>query len=94
MNTEDLRFNGTKYPTPELAQRARREAEASEKRAQDAAARRTADFERRVRDRYLAGGGTSATWELEKADVLREARKQAAIAGDDAARRASAGRYR
>jgi hypothetical protein len=89
----ELFYGGSKYATPELAAKARRDAEASLARAQAAQAKRHADVERRVQDAYLAGGGTPKQWAIEKADILRAARKQAALTGDDAARRISASRY-
>jgi hypothetical protein len=90
---ERLTFNGQKYATPELAERARRDAEAAATRATDAVARRAADFERRLRDRYLATGATEQEWETRKRDLLAAAREKAALESTDVARSANRGRY-
>jgi hypothetical protein len=60
------------------------------------AARRTAKaeaFEGELRARYLQTGATEQDWQREKGAVLAEARKQAALSGEDVARAANRARY-
>lgn len=92
--TEELTFGGHTYATREAAAAARREAEANQRRAEEARAKRAADAERRIRDRFMATpGATDEAWQLERAGILAEARRKAALSGDDAARRQHAEIY-
>jgi hypothetical protein len=54
---------------------------------------RAADFERELKARYLQTGATEQDWQREKGAILAEARKQAALSGEDAARAANRARY-
>lgn len=95
MNRE--RENMRKYGAPNPSEAAARAIDAHRaKVASDlerAAAARTAERERAIKERFLSGGGTEAGWASEGPAILTEARKRAALDGDDAARRANAQRY-
>jgi hypothetical protein len=93
VNLDALTFRGHVYGSVQAANAARAAADAAEQRAHAAAEQRREDFERRLRNNYLSGGGTPEQWEREKSDILRAARAQAALAGDDAARSADRQRY-
>jgi hypothetical protein len=54
---------------------------------------KAADFERELKARYLETGASEDEWQREKGAVLAEARKQAALSGEDAARAANRARY-
>jgi hypothetical protein len=92
--TDDLVVNGTRYATKELADSARRAADRSQ-RARESSAKVEADlWESRLRERYMATpGATEADWNRDRADVISQARKQAALAGDTKARKAFAANY-
>ena len=68
--------------------------EENAKRREDGDAARRAVFERALHDRFLSTGGSEADWQREKAGIMAEARKQAAVAGEDVIRQANALRYR
>jgi hypothetical protein len=73
----------------------RAEAEAADAAAAIDAQRtaKAAAFEGELRARYLQTGATEQDWQREKGAVLAEARKQAALTGEDVARSANRARY-
>jgi hypothetical protein len=92
---EELTVNGVKYATPAIAAKARRDAEALQKRVAEAKAKRAADFEWGMKDRFMATpGATEEQWTKEREGILAEARRKAALEGDDAARRSQFERMR
>jgi len=91
---DEMTFGGHVYATREIAARARAEAQEAQQRVEEARARRAAEFEAALKVSFLGTpGATEDDWQRERGGILAEARKQAALAGDDAARRASAARY-
>jgi hypothetical protein len=92
--SDDFVVNGRRFATKELADSARRAADRSQ-RAREASAKVEADlWESRLRDRYMATpGATEADWNRDREAVISEARKTAALAGEEKARTAFAARY-
>jgi hypothetical protein len=92
--TEDaLVFRGTKYANEDARRNAEREYERVQRLIEDGRAKRAAAFEQRLRERYVAAGGDESEWAAEKAGILKRAREEMTIAGDDAVRTRSASRY-
>lgn len=91
--TEQLMVDGVKYPTPELADRARREQEVSAQTAQARRVKLAQSFEAELRERYLATGATEADWQQQKASIIAKAREAATLHHADVARAANRARY-
>jgi hypothetical protein len=82
-----------RWADPAIKERAEAERQESQKRLEDAQRTRAAHFEGELKARYLATGATEAEWQREKDAVLTEARKQAALTGEDVPRSANRARY-
>jgi hypothetical protein len=87
------RYEPFKWASPAIKEQAEAERArvTADREAQQKA--RAADFERELKARYLETGATEAEWQREKGAVLAEARKQAALTGEDVARSANRARY-
>lgn len=95
--TEKWQDTQRRYSTPNPAPEAvaavdRQRDELAQQRAATAA-ERAREFEATIRARFLQTGASPEDWEQEKGSILKQARAEVAVHGDNLARSRSAARY-
>jgi hypothetical protein len=82
-----------KWAPPAVRERADAERQEMQQRLADAERKRAADFEQQLHDRYLQTGAGEEDWARDRAAIISDARKAAALNGEDVARSANRARY-
>ncbi len=90
---DNLRRYGAPQPTAETKRSIDERRAEAKRQAEAAAASRRATTAATVKARFIGAGGSETEWASEGADILAEARRQAAIRGDDAAQTTNCQRY-
>src|SRR3712207_3549882 len=90
---DQLTVNGVKYATPDLAERARRQQEASAQAAQERREKLAQTFEAELKERFLQTGATEDDWQQQKASIVAKAREAATLERAGVARTVNRQRY-